>query len=69
MGIGEQFEFEKTGRIDPECGCLFSDAWRCAKQHGLIGRVACDCHCHRRGEEITPNERGSDGKICMEIPS
>lgn len=22
MGIGEQFEFEKTGRIDPEPGCM-----------------------------------------------
>lgn len=28
------------------CGCVFSDAWRCARHQNLIDQVACCCACH-----------------------
>lgn len=51
MGIGERFEFEKTGRIDPEPGTLQARAKTCVFKDGfaltavkdmLLGKDAAD---------------------------
>jgi hypothetical protein len=30
-----------------DCQCLYSDAWRCAKNLRLARVIACECRCHR----------------------
>lgn len=37
-------ELEKERKCD--CGCLSSDAWRCAVKQNLP-TVACRCSCHK----------------------
>jgi len=32
------------------CGCLFSDAWRCADARSLA-LMTCHCHCHRPADD------------------
>lgn len=30
-----------------DCGCVVSDAWRCASKRRLTNSVSCPCACHR----------------------
>jgi len=44
----------------PECGCRFSDAWKCAVDKNLK-RIACGCECHKyiRTDTTHANEEDS----------
>jgi hypothetical protein len=33
------------------CGCLFSDAWRCARNLHMNGSISCSCRCHAHTDD------------------
>lgn len=36
---------------DAQCGCNYSDAWRCAVDRRL-NTISCSCPCHRREPDV-----------------
>jgi len=45
---------------EKNCNCNYADAWRCAKDQNLPGKIACDCHCHKRRSSM-PSISEGDG--------
>jgi hypothetical protein len=41
---GEQYRLPGCNCYQP---CELSDAWRCARDKALQGRIGCDCESHR----------------------
>lgn len=33
--------------VEAKCSCLFTDAWRCARDYGFSACVSCSCKCHK----------------------
>lgn len=44
---------EQSASAKDPCFCRRSDAWRCAVDQNIVGRVSCSCGCHRPAPKIT----------------